>query len=164
MSVGNDGGDDDDDAGAVCASCGSCETSVKVTSANHVNGTVNYTDLPPAGGDHNACWSSWGVHAQAVQPEHWVHNLEHGGVVLLYRGDSSTSSSDLASLQKLVDGRVQALLTPYAQLPTRFAVVSWGHRLLMDCLDSKAMVAFYAEHVDHAPESLTSGPPASCPQ
>lgn len=47
---------------------------------------------------------------------------------------------------------------PYASLPTRFAAVSWGRRLLTDCFDEAQMEAFYAEHVDNAPESITSNP------
>lgn len=162
MHVAPHGSDDGGVPKPVCVSCGGCEQSVKITSVNHVSGVIAYTDLPPAGGDHNACWASWGVHAQPVGPEHWVHNLEHGGVVFLYHC-TSDCTAEVAQLQKLVDGRTQALLTAYDQLPGRFAVVAWGHRLVMSCLDTKAMLAFYAAHVAQAPESITSDPPSGCP-
>ena len=129
--------------------------------AQHVTGTIPYADLPPAGGPHNPCWAAFGVHETPVPAERWVHNLEHGGVVFLYNCPEGCDT-EVEQLQTLVDGTPQALLTEYEGLPARFAVVAWGHRLVSDCFDSEAFLAFYADHVDQAPESITAGPPAGC--
>jgi hypothetical protein len=146
----------------ICTRCGACEQTVTFSGGSHVVGTIDYPDRPPAGGDHNECWGTFGVHDTALDPERWVHNLEHGGVAFLYACPSGCSS-DVATLSALVGGKGQALLTPYADMPTRFAVVSWGHRLKSNCLDAAAFEAFYKAHVDDAPESITSAPPAGCP-
>jgi len=147
--------------GGITTACGGREEALSIQGAAHVPGDVVYKDPPPASGDHNACWSEWGVHTEAVADENWVHNLEHGGVVYLYDcGDGC--AKQVKELAEFVEGRDRALLTPYADLPTKFGVVSWGHRLLSDCYDAKAFAAFYRKHVDNAPESLADGPPSGC--
>jgi hypothetical protein len=151
------------DAGAklLCTTCGACEETLVITSALHVTGAVDYTDLPPAGGPHESCWGNWGVQATELRPERWVHNLEHGGIVFLYNCPDGCDA-DVQTLTDIVNARERTILTSYPAMPTRFAVVAWGHRIKSDCLDPAAFEAFYTEHVDHGPESITSGPPAEC--
>jgi Protein of unknown function (DUF3105) len=148
----------------VCTRCGACEESVEVVRATHVVGEIDYGDDagPPAGGDHNECWGRWGVHDAPLAAERWVHNLEHGGIAFLYRCTEGCAD-EVAALERIVAGRPLALLTSYADMSARFAVVSWGHRLVSDCLDEDALLAFYEAHVDRAPESVGSEPPAGCP-
>ncbi|MEZ4596324.1 MAG: DUF3105 domain-containing protein [Chloroflexota bacterium] len=66
-----------------------------------VQGTsVKYAYCPPASGDH---YNLGGGQAplprrlfgpdDAVLPQQWIHNLEHGYVVLLYRARSRRTSS-----------------------------------------------------------------------
>ena len=147
-----------------CMVCTTCEQVVDLpATANHIDGNIDYTDVPPAGGDHNPCWLNFGVYDEERPDERWVHNLEHGGVVLLYHCPQGCPA-EVAEMKQLVQGREQILLTPYAALPTKFAAVSWGHRLLTDCFDAQQFATFYTDHVDHGPESIKTGPPAAyCP-
>ncbi len=147
---------------AGCTRCGSCEAVVTVTSANHVVGTVHYDSLPPAGGDHNACWATWGVHTKPLAQERWVHNLEHGGVVFLYNCPSGCSA-EVAQLTGFVKGHTRTILASDTDMPTQFAAVAWGERLKSACLDLTAFAAFYNAHVDRAPESIPDNPPMGCP-
>lgn len=155
------------DAGSVgpagaCGDCGACEERmVDVGRAVHREGDIDYADSPPAGGPHAPCWADWGAHADEVRPENWVHNLEHGGVVLLY-GCPDGCAAAIAELEAFADSHERALLTPYPDLPLRFAYVSWGFRLLTDCHDLGVVRAFYEAHVGRGPEDATSGPPAAC--
>lgn len=146
---------------AACEPCPDCVESVPIAGQNHVQGMVNYPDPPPTSGDHNPCWATWGVHAEAVPAERWVHNLEHGGVVFLYKC-SPDCPDERALLEVLVRSNPRTVLTPYPQLRTRFAVVAWGQRLQTDCLDAHAFLEFYSAHFDHGPESSGSPPPAGC--
>jgi hypothetical protein len=156
-----DGGAERADSG-LCTSCGACEEQVAVSGARHVAGDVVYTDLPPAGGDHDQCWKTFGAYDSEVPDERWVHSLEHGGVAFLHNcSDCAAEAATMAAFAKSHD---MGLATPYAALPARFAVVAWGVRLVSDCFDQQAFEAFYAAHVDHAPESVSSGPPSAiCP-
>lgn len=145
--------------------CGAREEAVTVLGANHVEGPIDYPDPPPAGGDHSACWATWGVHTDTVPPERWVHNLEHGGVVYLYGCAADGCGSDAAALAEIsafVGAHPLALITPYTGMTKRFAVVSWGHRLVSDCIDARAATAFYSAHVNWGPESISSNPGPSC--
>ena len=146
----------------ICTDSGDCDESVEVGPPEHQQGSIDYPDPPPAGGMHNPCWGSFGVHEDPLPAENWVHNLEHGAVVYLYECPDDCDA-DVAKLRDLVEGRPFALLTPYSGLSTRFAVVAWGHRLESDELDLDAFAAFYDAYSDLGPESTTSGPPSGCP-
>jgi hypothetical protein len=149
-----------------CDSCGGdCVTDFipQKKQAIHRPGPIDYAENPPASGDHNECWSTWGIHAEAVDTENWVHNLEHGGLVFLYdcpEGCADEITELEAFVNSLPEGR--ALLTPAFGLPSPFAAISWENRLLTGCLDIPAMQAFFDEHVNHSPEDLTLDPPAKC--
>ena len=153
------------DGGPVCAPCGPCEEAVPVGPGTHTTSPVPYADPPPAGGPHDPCWATWGVHTVAVAPEHWVHNLEHGGVVVLtsYADGGASTAATLEDLRAFVRSTPMTLLTPDATLGARFAVIAWGYRLVADCLDRDTVAAFYRAHVSDAPESVSAGPPAGCP-
>ncbi|HEY2733885.1 MAG TPA: DUF3105 domain-containing protein [Polyangiales bacterium] len=152
--------DGSSDAG-LCTSCGGCEETLLITTAVHQSGDIQYDDPPPAGGPHNNCWGEWGVQATELRPERWVHNLEHGGIVFLYRCEEPCDD-DVQTLTDLTNAHPRTILTSYADLPTRFAVVSWGHRIKSDCVDRAVFEAFYERHFDHGLEEISDGPPADC--
>lgn len=150
---------------AVVASDAGCtvpaEEAVEVMSALHVVGDIVYPDPPPAGGNHNACWGTWGVHESELADERFVHNLEHGGVVFLHNC-SEGCPDEVNALTQIVRTRPLTIVTPYAALPTRFGIVAWGQRLLSDCFDRDAFESFYFAHRDQGPESVSAEPAASC--
>lgn len=146
-----------------CDACGGeCLTeTTPATSRQHVEGEVAYADYPPSSGDHDACWAEWGVHTEVVQPENWVHNLEHGGVVFLYAPE--LAEADLAALTAFVEGLPEgrALLTAASDpMDALVAAVAWENRLTLGCYDEAALDGFFWEHLAHAPEDVTSGPGA----
>ncbi len=160
-----------------CDACGGdCVDETQAISAhnNHVTGDVVYQDPPPTSGDHNACWATWGTHATDPGDEHWVHNEEHGGVVFLYlpadcdAGDSGGNpcDSEVAGLDAILgtEGDSRWVITPYDQLTSAWAAVSWGHRDLYGCFDLPTMQAFFEAHVGQGAEDTTADPPATCPQ
>lgn len=117
---------------------------------------------PPASGPHYPVWARYEAYAQAVPRGYWVHNLEHGGVILLYRPDAAP-----AEIERLQDayaalppdpgcGYPRALLTPDPLLDTPFAVVAAGRVLDGDCVDTEAVLAWFAEHVAQGPENVCS--------
>lgn len=102
---------------------------------------VPYNSSPPSSGPHIGSLAPWGELDQVVPPEVYVHNLEDGGVALVY---SCTDCSDL------VDGMRQAmavadrvLLFPYPDIvdgdgtPHRAAAVAWNRVFYFDQLDEQ---------------------------
>jgi hypothetical protein len=157
-----DGGPGSVDAGPpIVTECGAHEESFGNLGGSHVTGDIVYDDPPPVSGNHNPNWARWGVHSEAVPDQCFVHNLEHGGVVFLYNCPEGCAP-EVATMADFVDGRVWALLTPYADLPGRFAVVSWGHRIVSDCMDIEAFEDFYNARVNQGPESLSIQPSTEC--
>jgi hypothetical protein len=131
----------------------------------HISDPLDYADPPPAGGPHNPCWATWGVHTEPVLDDNFVHNLEHGGVVWLYACDPTDAAcaADVETLTTLAtDVGLFALVTPYPDMEPRYATLAWGWRLTTGCVDLALQQAFYDDHVDRAPESLPSDPSTQC--
>lgn len=127
---------------------------------------VTYDANPPASGPH---WSSAGiapvsagVYDEALEEEQWVHNLEHGYVVILFDCGGPCLPSLLDDLQELFDaappselfGNTKLVITPYDGLPFAFAAVAWDHQLHLEVLDESALLDFYDEFVDQGPEAV----------
>ncbi|MBI5494105.1 MAG: DUF3105 domain-containing protein [Deltaproteobacteria bacterium] len=55
---------------------------------------LEYAHNPPASGPHYPSWGRYGVHATVLERPYWVHNVEHGAVVLLYRPDAPADAVD----------------------------------------------------------------------
>jgi hypothetical protein len=132
--------------------------------ADHVaEGTqIAYGTRPPTSGLHYPTWhTSYGVVEQPVPAGFWVHNLEHGAIVLLYNcpegcPDLVTQLKELhASLPKGRNARrgvARMLITPYTDMDHKVAVVAWGRLLEMDDLDRDKILKFYEAYVDRGPE------------
>jgi hypothetical protein len=163
-SASAEAGSSDAGVASACPACDGCVQEIPVTSANHVEGNIVYPDPPPVGGDHNPCWLNFGIYRTEQPDERWVHNLEHGGVAFLYHCPDGCPA-EVAALERFAVGKEQMLVMPYREMHSKFAAVSWGYRVLTDCLDLDLYADFYRNHVDHGPESIKTGPPAAyCPQ
>ena len=121
---------------------------------------VTYGHYPPTSGPHWPLWARWGIYAQEVPPEAWVHNLEHGGIVILYRCD--TPCPDLIQrLREIYDtfpkskhGHVKLLTTHYQKLRTRLAILAWTWLDELEEFDRQRLLRFYQAHVDMGPEDV----------
>jgi hypothetical protein len=165
------------DAGSTNGDGGACDPNAITQGSdldaghNHVAlGTmVQYDTNPPCAGDHWPVWATWGVHSDIVAPEYFVHNLEHGGVVLLY--NCPQDCPDLvAELQAFlqaqpIDPLCQAqgtgvpnrfLLTSDPDLDAVWAASAWGYYLSSSdsCLNVDALNAFVAAHYGNGREAL----------
>lgn len=105
----------------------------KALGHNHVDGPVEYSVIPPVGGDHNAQWMNCGVYDQPVPSERAVHNLEHGAVWITYQPSLSTAAVQLLrafdARQSVIRGSRYVDLSPYPGLPAPIVISSWGHQL-----------------------------------
>lgn len=162
-------------ASEACDYCGGecLDETQTIGGFQHVDGDVVYPDPPPTSGDHSACWTDWGVHAEDPGDERWVHNEEHGGVVFLYQpadctaadsgaGNDCASDVDALAVALATEADPRWVVAPYDLLPTAWAAVSWGERRMMGCFDLDAMTGFYADHVGQGREDETGGPPSTC--
>lgn len=129
--------------------------------------TPNYKHNPPSSGCHNATPTAWGVYGtqDTIDPTVFVHNLEHGGIVLVYKCSGSECDTFLKSTQDLfaslpkepIFKEVKFVATPDQGIPMKAAVLAWGREL--DLVDLNAdmlqqVTDFYLKYVDKGPEQL----------
>ena len=140
--------------------------------------TIRYTYCPPASGRHfNQAGVAGPIPARpygpndGVIPQGWVHNLEHGGLVILYRG----AEADQAALRALYDAIPSSpvcvfepggsapgpLLARFDQMAWPFAALVWGRVLPLETIDQTAILDFYARYAERTnPEKLCAVPSA----
>ena len=134
----------------------------KNDAAEHV-----YVNNPPASGPHYSVWASYGVHDEepALERGLWVHNLEHGGIVLLI-GDSASDEAEAelrAGFDNLANdpacGHKRTVLTRDPAMDAAVAVVAADTLLVPGPLDNGVIsrdrvVEFALACRDRAPESI----------
>ena len=126
---------------------------------------VTYQHNPPASGTHFPQAQPYGVYDAPVLEGFWVHNLEHGGVVLLFAcdGDACKQTADQIRplFEKLPKSRwdnVKFVAVPYtktdSQMTTPFMLVAWDRQLPLQTLDESIIQTFYKAYVDKGPENV----------
>lgn len=126
--------------------------------AEHVmqDSVIDWLHDPPASGTHYPTWESWGEHTEVVPRGNWVHNLEHGGIVLLHR--CPDGCPELDTLRMVIamrpDLRILMTLDPLLPGDERFAALSWTWSLRFDSPDLAQLLCFADQHENHAPEDV----------
>jgi hypothetical protein len=139
---------------------------VTTEQATHVDegAPLSYAHRPPSSGMHYGTlpqpqeYRMWDT---PLSPGRWVHMLEHGAVVVLYRQDLCDASCvqqlgqfyDSAPRSNLVGVR-HLTITPYQDMDHAVAVVAWGYIDEMDQVDKDRIMADFKSKVDasSAPE------------
>lgn len=107
----------------------------------HVEGTVEYEQTPPAGGEHNAVWLNCAVYTEPVPNENAVHSLEHGAVWVTY-DPAQLSTDEIAALEDEIPTSY-AILSPYENMDTPVAVSAWNAQLKVDSVDDERIGEFF---------------------
>lgn len=119
--------------------------------------TIDYSNNPPHSGDHYPVWEQqWGEHSDPVARGNWVHNMEHGGVILLYNCPDGCDA-ELDILRMVIAQRPDAriLMTEDSLLDgPRFAAVSWTWVHEFDTPELDELLCFVDQHFNHAPENV----------
>lgn len=132
--------------------------------ATHVEppAIVKYLHDPPASGCHysnDQAPIKPGAYNQAIPPEYWVHNLEHGYVIVLYNCPQGCSQQ----FQQLrtwyhslppdsVTGYAKVVILPWPSMSVPFAAVSWDWYDPIPNFSIAEVQRFYANHVNQAQE------------
>jgi hypothetical protein len=122
-----------------------------------------YTYCPPASGNHYAAQGLGPIQPRVykpsdkVGPPNWVHNLEHGALVVLYRSDSPGATPDgqaafndfyntfpPSPICKVPKGAISPVIAAFDQMPHPYAALVWGRVLYMDTWDPDLVRRFYA--------------------
>ena len=144
---------------------------------------ITYATNPPTSGAHYPIWARYRSYPAPVPRGFWVHDLEHGAVVITYNCPDGCAD-DVAALEAFLAARPadptctapvanRFVVTPDPLLDTRFAASAWGFALRADCFDLGALGTFIDDHYARAPEDLCgdgvdpldpqNGFPSPCP-
>lgn len=143
---------------------------------------VRYAFCPPASGRHYNAEDEGPVHQgvfgpddQAL-PQGWIHNLEHGGIVVLYRcaeGDSACDEAGQAALTELYSTMPASpvcnlppaqttVVARFDQMRWPYAAILWGQVLPLEAFDAQLIRDFFAQQGERSnPELLCAKPTAT---
>ena len=144
---------------------GAAPIGIKVASegsASHVpdGSTLTYKQYPPSSGHHYPSPAPAGISAKAIPEGNWVHSLEHGYIVILYKPSAGGAPSEaqlrdiMATFPKEKHGSVKIVITPYDHMDSPITAVAWERQLSLDQFDRDQLLQFYNAYVDHGPEDV----------
>jgi hypothetical protein len=143
---------------------------------------VRFANCPPASGKH---WNVPGgpitpryyAPGDTTYPQGWVHNLEHGALVVLYSCDKGgCEQADLDKLFALAQdfptspicdipgGFISPVITRFEEIATPFAALVWDRALLQQTLDIEEIKAFFAEEAERTNPELQCPRPSPSPE
>ncbi len=140
--------------------------------------TVTYPVCPPASGKHVNKTGFGPLEPKVYGPDDdsvpngWIHNLEHGGLVLLYSCDRGACDDvGLAALQafdqgfpssavcSIPAGVVGPVVARFEQMPTRYAALVWDRVLYLDTLDDAQVYDFFVRYAERVSDGRFVAPP-----
>ncbi len=147
---------------------------------------VTYTYCPPASGSHDNAAGAGPIQPRVYGPndvtipEGWVHNLEHGAMVILYRGrdgDPGVSAAGQQELRTLFNTfpaspicgiapgtSVGPVIARFDQMAWPYAAMVWGRVLPLQTLDTAQILQFYAQYGERTnPEPQCTVTPSAAP-
>jgi hypothetical protein len=149
---------------------------------NHIVAPANqrYAACPPASGPHYAgadgpIAARYYSPDDATLPQGWIHNLEHGGMIILYSCDKG--ACDAATQQALQDlfksfpaspicakpkGSIGPVITRFEEMKKPIAALLWGRVLFQDKLDTAQLLEYFRTQAElHNPEPQCARPSPS---
>jgi hypothetical protein len=144
-----------------------------------------YLLCPPASGNHYNQPGTLGPIPprlykpdDKVGPSNWVHNLEHGAVVILYRNDSpgATAAGQQAfrdyittfpasPICKLPVGALSPVIARFDDMPHPYAALVWDRVFYLDTWDPALVTQFYlteSERLDSSGTAFAAPPEPQC--
>jgi Protein of unknown function (DUF3105) len=136
--------------------------------------TIRYDSCPPTSGDHYNAKGLGPIRPgfyepdAAVVPGGWVHNLEHGYIVVLYRGDQGsgpdaatfTAMRSFSGTAPTTDAAAgcgytsKVVVARFDDMATPFAVLAWNRFLPLKAWDEAAVRSFAQQWMEvTAPEA-----------
>lgn len=124
-----------------------------------VGDTGHYAHYPPSSGEHYGQPKEWGFYDEEVPAEYFVHNLEHGGIVILYNCSEACEGvkAALKAFQEIAPpedqfNEVKLVISPNSKIESPVIALAWGWELDLQTVDPDLLSNFYLRYVDRGPE------------
>ena len=108
-----------------------------------------YNSNPPTSGWHYATPADWGVHVNELPDEQILHNLEHGGIWISYKGIADAEKAELERISR-TDSKI--IVTPRSANDSAIALASWGRVQKLMEFDAAVIVKFIKANKNKSPE------------
>jgi hypothetical protein len=135
---------------------------------------IEWSTNPPVTGSHFEHWAKWDRHYTSLERGFWVHNAEHGGVILLYRcpegcpdivdslldvvralpSDAPRPEDPYGNCVLPVRNRLLVAADPLLPPQVQVAAVSWNVSYTAKCFNSSEITTFIEEHYNQSPEDV----------
>ena len=124
-----------------------------------------YNSNLPSSGSHYVKPAPWGIETETVPDEQFVHNEEHGGVVVAYKPDMPETEvaklKQIASNLTFTDSKdsikgFKVLMFPRAKNDKPIELASWKCTLSLDEVSTATIKTFYRQHLNKSPEARAS--------
>jgi hypothetical protein len=139
---------------------------------------ITYALCPPASGKHLNVTGEGPIKPGVFKPsddtfpQGWIHNLEHGGLVVLYRCSSEACPEyQEAAFQAFYDsfpdspichtpkGAIGPIVARFDQMQYPFAALLWGQVLPLDSFDTARILAYWDQQGERSnPEKFCAAP------
>jgi len=146
---------------------------VKYEGATHetVCNQIHYVSNPPSSGDHWPVWAAFKEYTTHVPREMFVHDMEHGAVVMLYNCPSGACPDVVTAFEKARDDfgpdtlcvtgdpmgpKSRIVITPDNQIPAPIALSAWQSTYVATCIDPPSLLDFVKKHYGHGTEDFCS--------
>ena len=110
------------------------------SAGQHTEGTVDYAQSPPAGGEHNPIWQNCGFYEEPVRNENAVHSLEHGAVWITYLPD--LPQDEIERVRDLAQNNSYVLASPYPDQDSPVVATAWGKQLTLESAEDSDLERF----------------------
>ena len=107
----------------------------------------NWNSNPPTSGDHLGTPLPPGVYDNEQDPRALVHNMEHGYVVIVYKGISDDQVAQLRQFAEARDGS-KLVLSPWSGLEENgVALIAWRNLELLQRVNMDVVQAFVNDYM-----------------
>ena len=110
------------------------------SAGQHTEGSVDYAQSPPAGGEHNPIWQNCGFYEEPVRNENAVHSLEHGAVWITYLPD--LPQDEIERVRDLAQNNSYVLASPYPDQDSPVVATAWGKQLTLESAEDSDLERF----------------------
>jgi hypothetical protein len=127
--------------------------------------SITYRNRPPSSGPHRVETAPLGLSVTPLDPTNWVHNLEHGNIVVLYKCKDTAECTTIGnSLKTEIYDKAnpggfsvpQIVITPYQDMDHAVTAVAWTRVLEFDTADpaqiAAPILAFHDRYLNQGPE------------
>lgn len=111
-----------------------------------------YNSNPPTSGPHLQQPANWGSYDEPVDDKILIHNLEHGGVIIHYKGISDAEADRVSAIADDHDSGVIA--QPNEKITKPIALTAWRNLQTCEKVSEPVIRDFISEYCNKGPEKF----------